>query len=325
MKAREMRKQEVCLRIPDISVATTDTGSETEVIFSANKNKVNNNNSSLKSKNKNSEIGNNIDNFIINKSNEKDDVSAHNICSVVLNNNNSNIVTTNLNATQNVQTSKTSQKLKKSKYDYLNTDITPSINCNQNSSANSNIINTNKNSSVFMENTLKPYVSSNEFLSCECDNDETNESKKVKHNKLLSRQREKSPIYLETKKDDKPFINISPSNEELATNISNLKLTDSTNKKKSPVSIRIHNSSVQPPNLTVKKNISLGCRAINNSVEENGSQINGVLPVSNSDNTSSVNKISIVTTEPYPKYTPTVEKAIKKYENSQPKKECIVM
>ncbi|XP_050425009.1 F-actin-monooxygenase Mical isoform X2 [Adelges cooleyi] len=31
VKAREMRKQEVCLRIPDISVATTDTGSETEV------------------------------------------------------------------------------------------------------------------------------------------------------------------------------------------------------------------------------------------------------------------------------------------------------
>lgn len=36
-------------------------------------------------------------------------------------------------------------------------------------------------------------------------------------------------------------------------------------------------------------------------------------------------KLNVVTTEPYPKYTPTVEKAIKKYENKQPKKECIVM
>lgn len=36
-------------------------------------------------------------------------------------------------------------------------------------------------------------------------------------------------------------------------------------------------------------------------------------------------KLNMVTTEPYPKYTPTVEKAIKKYENKQPKKECIVM
>lgn len=35
-------------------------------------------------------------------------------------------------------------------------------------------------------------------------------------------------------------------------------------------------------------------------------------------------KLNIVTTEPYPKYTPTVEKVIKKYEN-KPKKECIVM
>lgn len=40
---------------------------------------------------------------------------------------------------------------------------------------------------------------------------------------------------------------------------------------------------------------------------------------------SNPNKSNIVTTEPYPKYTPTVEKAIKKYENKQPKKECILM
>lgn len=40
---------------------------------------------------------------------------------------------------------------------------------------------------------------------------------------------------------------------------------------------------------------------------------------------SNPNKLNIVTTEPYPKYTPTVEKAIKKYENKQPKKECIIM
>jgi len=42
-------------------------------------------------------------------------------------------------------------------------------------------------------------------------------------------------------------------------------------------------------------------------------------------NYSKPTKLNMVTTEPYPKYTPTVEKAIKKYENKQPKKECIVM
>lgn len=44
-----------------------------------------------------------------------------------------------------------------------------------------------------------------------------------------------------------------------------------------------------------------------------------------SKNYSKPIKLNMVTTEPYPKYTPTVEKAIKKYENKQPKKECIVM
>lgn len=43
------------------------------------------------------------------------------------------------------------------------------------------------------------------------------------------------------------------------------------------------------------------------------------------DNYSKPIKLNMVTTEPYPKYTPRVEKAIKKYENKQPKKECIVM
>lgn len=42
-------------------------------------------------------------------------------------------------------------------------------------------------------------------------------------------------------------------------------------------------------------------------------------------NYSKPTKLNVVTTEPYPKYTPTVEKAIKKYENKQPKRECIVM
>jgi len=47
--------------------------------------------------------------------------------------------------------------------------------------------------------------------------------------------------------------------------------------------------------------------------------------VIDSKNYSKPTKLNMATTEPYPKYTPTVEKAIKKYENKQPKKECIVM
>lgn len=47
--------------------------------------------------------------------------------------------------------------------------------------------------------------------------------------------------------------------------------------------------------------------------------------VNASKNVNKPIRLNMVTTEPYPKYTPTVEKAIKKYENKQPKKECIVM
>lgn len=64
-------------------------------------------------------------------------------------------------------------------------------------------------------------------------------------------------------------------------------------------------------------------RAIQLNNNSNGSDLSEKTVVCKS--ISNPNKLNIVTTEPFPKYTPTVEKAIKKYENKQPKKECIVM
>lgn len=72
-----------------------------------------------------------------------------------------------------------------------------------------------------------------------------------------------------------------------------------------------------------EKNSNLSLK-INNSLSEAN---NTSLPekMKSSNNLSKPIKLNMVTTEPYPKYTPRVEKAIKKYENKQPKKECYVM
>lgn len=65
----------------------------------------------------------------------------------------------------------------------------------------------------------------------------------------------------------------------------------------------------------------------NDNILSNSFTNNSNLSEKNVDvkNYSKPTKLNMVTTEPYPKYTPTVEKAIRKYENKQPKKECIVM
>lgn len=82
-----------------------------------------------------------------------------------------------------------------------------------------------------------------------------------------------------------------------------------------------------------EKNSNLSLIINNNLTKDNGEiQSNSLanntsLPekMKASNNLSKPIKLSTVTTEPYPKYTPRVEKAIKKYENKQPKKECYIM
>lgn len=88
---------------------------------------------------------------------------------------------------------------------------------------------------------------------------------------------------------------------------------------------KLNQSKIKDNNSKLKVN--------NNLLEDNCSiQSNSFINDSNlsdkinaSKNLNKPIKLNTVTTEPYPKYTPTVEKAIKKYENKQPKKECIIM
>lgn len=78
-------------------------------------------------------------------------------------------------------------------------------------------------------------------------------------------------------------------------------------------------------NLSLKINNSL--TKVNGEIQSNSLANNTSLPekMKSSNDLSKPIKLNTVTTEPYPKYTPRVEKAIKKYENKQPKKECYVM
>jgi len=84
----------------------------------------------------------------------------------------------------------------------------------------------------------------------------------------------------------------------------------------------------KPQQLSWSVNMNDDCKKDDNNI-----QLNSFINDSNLSESGVVKvknyckpiRLNVVTTEPYPKYTPTVEKAIKKYEDKQPKKECIVM
>lgn len=96
----------------------------------------------------------------------------------------------------------------------------------------------------------------------------------------------------------------------------------------------IKNSSKNKFNQSGDKINNLKSIMNNDLIEDNGNitqlnrrinDFNSSDKLNSSKSDSKPIKLNMVSTEPYPKYTPTVEKAIKKYKNKEPKKDCIIM
>lgn len=295
IKAREIRKQEVCLRIPNISTATTDTGSDTEVTFVSPK--LIKNNSSLISIN-----NHNYDSSKLNITN--DNKSVFNVEeSLNLLNTNSHI---NILSNDIINLDKSTNSLSNS-INLIST--TPSMEtCNislNDIMTHENESNINNTSST----SLNDYNCQNKlYLTNEC----TKEIENVRNSKL-------NVLKTNSVKEFPVFSNVNSRNNEeeihLSDNNHYIVLNKLENCESSFDCVKSNHSSIMNDNLVEDDNIQS-----NNTYGSNLSE-----KVIVNKNYSKPTKFSIVTTEPYPKYTPTVEKAIKKYENKQPKKECIVM
>lgn len=293
IKAREIRKQEVCLRIPNISTATTDTGSDTEVIFVIPK--LIKNNTSLISIN-----NHNDDSSKSNKTNDNDDNNGTFNIEESLN-------VLNTNSQINTISNDIINPDKSTNSHYSNLTSTPSIEkCNI---ALNGIVMMNENESNILNNTLS--TSLNNY---NCHN---------KSNLIKECSQENSKFkFLKTESINEPCIFV---NTNSRNNLNEKKIHVSDSKHYNVIN-KLENC--ESPSDCVKNSI-----INNNLVEDNDNiQTNSFTNDSNLSEKVIVNtnytkpmKLNTVTTEPYPKYTPTVEKAIKKYENKQPKKECIVM
>lgn len=86
-------------------------------------------------------------------------------------------------------------------------------------------------------------------------------------------------------------------------------------------------NELKEKNSNLSLNIDDSLTKVNGEIQSNSLAYDTSLPekIKTSNNLTKPIKLNTVTTEPYPKYTPRVEKAIKKYENKQPKKECYIM
>lgn len=299
VKAREIRKQEVCLRIPNISTATTDTGSDTEVIFVTPK--LIKNNISLISINHDDDNKSKLNKVNDNKSTFDIEESLN----VLDTNSQINIISNDI-----INPDKSTN----SHYSNL-TSTTPLIEkCNI---ALNDIVMMNENESNIINNTLSTSLNN---YNCHNESDLT---------KKCSQEIE-SDIYQKLK-----FLKTESINE-LST-FANTNFRNNLEEKKIYFSDNKHCNVI---NKLENFESSLDCikNNFNSIINDNLVEDNGNIQTNNFTNDSKLSekviesknyskpmKLNIVTTEPYPKYTPTVEKAIKKYENKQPKKECIVM
>jgi len=273
IKAREIRKQEVCLRIPNISSATTDTGSDTEVIFFTPPKSIEN------SLNKNSES--------------------------IINDESSKSIKTNINTnTFNVEESLNS----------LNTNFINNLEYTDSCSLNNNLESTNTNvqkcdvtfNNIITNDNIVKNASSSSLNSC-LQNKSKNECVQEMENvSNLQSKLEKNDMFL----NDNDYLN------EIETSEISIGCIKNDTKNQSKInnissSLKVHDDLIE-----VNDNIQLNSFTNDTNLSKK---------IIENKNYNKPNKLNMVTTEPYPKYTPTVEKAIKKYENKQPKKECIVM
>lgn len=256
IKAREKRKQEVCLRIPDISAATSDTGSDTEVILFAQ--------NSIKSINKQDTCLRN-DGLPLNMTNM-------NICSTE---NSFNALNTSNCQPNGILIDFNNPNTPKNNDNFNSNNPSLSLENNSNVSLNNCLMNKHKSNNsfdvTFKSNNNCDHENQLLFIK-EGTHKLKNGSLNRKQKKLLNQSREKS--------DDHSSI--------IEYNL-------------------VKDNGNQQSNNAVNDFKSLD-KCSSNKCDRKPDKLN-----------------NIVTTEPYPKYTPTVEKAIKKYENKQPKKDCIVM
>lgn len=284
IKAREIRKQEVCLRIPDISTATTDTGSDTEVIFLTPELIDNNTTSVCINKCEN-------DNAIPNEAN----ISSSSMSQSLLNTNrHTNAI---LNDIYNSDKSTNSCLSLDNR-----TNKIPSLEKHDVSLNGIIMTNENKNNINNMSDSL--------YYECEMDKDTNSNLKDNKNStkKLMNRKQE---------------IFSSNNNKHCEVVTSELENYEH--------SLDYPKCSKKQKQLNQSIKINDDCKIEDSG--DNNIQLNSVINDPNVSETAVVRvknyskpiKLNVVTTEPYPKYTPTVEKAIRKYEDKQPKKECIVM
>jgi len=281
IKAREIRKQEVCLRIPDISTATTDTGSDTEVIF-VTPELIENNVTSSVYVNKYEE-----GNSIPNKTNNVNSSTSQNLLNA---NSQTNAISNNI-----CNPDKSTNSCLSPNNNY--TSKIPSLE-KQNVLLNSIIItNENKNSINNMCNLSYAQETEKDI------------------NLNLTDNRNSSNELMNGKKE--VFSGVNNKHSEIVTS----KVDNHEHFLDSPKC----NRKQQQLSLSIKTNDGYkieGDIQSNNFINDSHLSETGVVRVKNH---SKPIRLNVVTTEPYPKYTPTVEKAIKKYEDKQPKKECIVM
>lgn len=265
IKAREIRKQEVCLRIPNISSATTDTGSDTEVIFFTPPKSIEN------SLNKDSES------ITIDESSKP--------------------IKTNVNKnTFNIE-----ESLNSSNSNFINNlEYTDSCSLNNNlESSNTNVQKSEIKKCDISFNNIMKNTSSSSLNSCHFQNGSKNECFQKMEN--VSNPQSKLEIDVIVLNDNDCLNKIETSESSIGCVINN----------NISSSLKIHDDLIKDNDNVLLNNFTDDSNLSKKIIENK--------------NYSKPNKLNMVTTEPYPKYTPTVEKAIKKYENKQPKKECIVM
>lgn len=316
IRAREIRKQEVCLPIPNISTATTDTGSDTEVII-CNPNLVESN-TFLTSANKQN-------NYVINDDGSNSNNNGMNTSKYIENSlnsidNHSNTIEKNVknagvssNSCPNNMFSSTSSPTEN--YDVSLNDIIM-MNKNENLGSSTSLSNNDLHGKLIFDNKYESEMGNSINSKFKCletenkfpeistknstDNFETSVNSSIKE-KMLIGDSEHLRIINEVEKHNSllDYVDNSPN-----------KLLNHINENSSNFSFETNDNSVED------------CDSFESNILTNSSKSE---KTNASKNSKKPIKLSMVTTEPYPKYTPTVEKAIKKYENKQPKKECIVM
>lgn len=222
-----------------------------------------------------------------------------------LNNNSINYTSTSLN--NNVENVVLKSSINNCEVSLNDIDVTNENNISNVSSTSLSSYNHNNQSSFSTEPMQEVGASSNSNLKF---------SKTENTNNL--------PLFQNTKSNNELIMDIDQSNEnEVLKNINkNSNVLENDEMSLNCIKNYMEKQSSQTDEISPIVSIEKHDDLIESNFQSNNSNSKETIK---STNFSKPVKLNMVTTEPYPKYTPTVEKALKKYENKQPKKDCIVM